>query len=62
MSLAASDKAMISASQVESAILFCLREPQLRAADCHKMTQPEVEVLVSQDASANPERRACSRD
>ena len=54
MSFAASDNAIISASQDDSAMLFCLREPQLRAADCNVITQPDVEAAVSQEASEYP--------
>ena len=42
---------MISASQVESAMDFCLREPQDSAADCQRTTQPEVDAAVSQEVS-----------
>ena len=35
ISLAASESAMISASQLESATRFCFREPHVSAADCH---------------------------
>ena len=50
-SLAASDKAMISASQVDKAMLFCLREPHDNAADCQSTTHPDVDEAVSQEAS-----------
>ena len=54
MSLVASDSALISASHDESAIESCLREPHVRAAYCQKVTQPDVEFLVSQEASELP--------
>ena len=43
-SFAASERAMISASQVERAIHFCFLDPHVSAADCHWTTQPEVEA------------------
>ena len=52
---------MISASQEDKAMDFCLREPQDSAADCHNTTQPDVDAAVSHDASEKPERRICSR-
>ena len=44
------------------AMLFCLREPHVSAADCQRMSHPEVEVFVSHEASAKPERRMLSRE
>ena len=49
------------ARRPDKAMLFCLREPQEMAADRQVITHPEVEVRVSQDASANPTSLACSR-
>ena len=54
MSLDASESAMISASHDESATHCCLREPHETAQPCQKITQPEVEFFVSQEASAKP--------
>ena len=59
-SLAASDSAIISASHVERAMLFCLRDPHEMAADCHKTTHPEVDARVSHEASEKPASRWCS--
>ena len=47
---------MISAWHVDSAMLFCLREPHVSAADCQRTIQPEVELAVSQDASGEEEQ------
>ena len=52
---------MISASHVDKAMLFCLREPHDKAADCQSTTQPEVDAAVSHDASEKPRRRCCLR-
>ena len=54
MSFEASESAMISASQDESAVHFCLAEPQVRGEDCHMQSQPDVELRVSHEASENP--------
>ena len=51
MSLAASERAIISASQDETATQFCFREPQTSGAFCQKMTHPDVEFLMAQSES-----------
>ena len=50
--MVASLSAMISASAVERAMLFCFREPHVSAACCQSEIQPEVEWRVSHEASA----------
>ena len=56
---------MISASQVDRAVHFCLCEPHAKAAACQPTTQPDVELRVSQGrrhaptaASQNRARRS----
>ena len=55
-SLAASDNAIISDSQEESATDFCFLEPQQRGAPCQYMIHPEVDARTSHEASAVPRR------
>ena len=47
---------MISASHDDKAVHFCLLEPQAKGADCHRQSQPEVELRVSHEASEKPAR------
>ena len=55
-SFVASESAMISASQEDNAVHFCLREPHEMAAPCQETTQPDVELVTSHEASESAER------
>eukprot|EP00966_Prymnesium_polylepis_P160596 3712487-Prymnesium_polylepis.1 len=53
-SLAASEAAMISASQEDRATAFCFSQPQETTARQNRNTQPVVECLVAQLESVMP--------
>ena len=55
-SLAASEAAMISASQEDSATLVCFLEPQETTAVEYVNCQPDVECLTPQSESLCPRR------